>query len=395
MLAKMESIYNACTIKIITRKFCIIKMSMLFLVILFNFSYISLSQIIIRGTVLSEATGLPVEGASIYFNNTSIGTSANASGNFFLPLPNIANAELIVSAVGFQLLVFKPDAQNKNLVFKLAQKEGQMKDVLILTDAVRKKYLALFEENFLGITEEASMSSIKNRKDIYFTSGDSKRSFKAYADTPLVIINKKLGYKISFELSEFFFDETSGRTFYYGYTRFEDMGDKSRWIKNRKQCYYGSTMHFYRSLIANDLKKQGYQIYLIKPVHLSTDTSGGKKQQVINRPSGTQGEMEMAVGVTAAQIINRDSSDINNYIVTIPGKLMVQYGKEPASKHYLKKSTFIQGYLAVGFRSYVSVKTSFISLDNMGITNNPMDVEYGGYWIYEKAANMLPFNYMP
>ena len=154
------------------------------------------------------------------------------------------------------------------------------------------------------------MSSIKNRKDIYFTSGDSKRSFKAYADTPLVIINKKLGYKISFELSEFFFDEASGRTFYYGYTRFEDMGTKSRWIKNRKQCYYGSTMHFYRSLIENDLKKQGYQIYLIKPVHLSTDSSGSKKQQVTNRPSGTQGEMEMAVGVTAAQIIRQRRSAV-------------------------------------------------------------------------------------
>ena len=74
---------------------------------------------------------------------------------------------------------------------------------------------------------------------------------------------------------------------------------------------------------------------------------------------------------------------------------MVQYDKEPASKNYLKKSTFIAGYMPVGFRSYVTVKTPFISLNKMGIINNPADVEYSGYWIYEKAANMLPFNYQP
>jgi hypothetical protein len=74
---------------------------------------------------------------------------------------------------------------------------------------------------------------------------------------------------------------------------------------------------------------------------------------------------------------------------------MVQYGKNPSSKIYLSRNTFLQGGLPVGFRAYVTVTAPAISLNNAGIINNPMDVLYAGYWIYEKAANMLPYNYVP
>ena len=351
---------------------------------LFGLPFVSIAQIIIQGKVINEATGTPLQGTSIYFNNTTIGTSTNADGRFSLPLPEIENAELIISSVGYQRLVYKPEAatiQNKTIVFKLVQKEEELKDILILTDAVRKKYLAIFEREFLGITEEASHSNIQNKKDIYFTSGDSKNSFKAYSDTPLTIINKMLGYKVSFELVEFFYDQQNGRTSYYGYTRFDEMGDKNRWVKNRKRSYYGSTMHFYRSLIGNHLQQEGYKVYIIKLLH--TD------------PSKPQQNMEMAVEVTAAQIITTDSSNSNNYNVTIAGKMMVQYGKEPATKNYLRKNTFIQGDIPGGFRSYITATAPVISLNREGIINNPINVLYGGYWIYEKAANMLPYNYMP
>jgi hypothetical protein len=106
-------------------------------------------------------------------------------------------------------------------------------------------------------------------------------------------------------------------------------------------------------------------------------------------------EMSMAVTTTAEQIIRPDSSIDNTYIITVDGKLMIQYNKNPASKNYLKNRVFLQGSMPVGFRSYVAMKTPYISLDKAGIVNNPMDLEYSGYWIYEKAANLLPFNYQP
>ncbi len=365
-------------------------------ILLLLLPHTTMAQQFINGTVISENTGLPLEGASVYFNNTSIGTSANAAGKFSLQLPNMVNAELIVSGVGYELLVFNVPSTidlHKIYVFRLEQKEQQLRDVLILPDALRRKYLGIFEQNFLGITEEASRSSIENRKDIYFTSGDNNNTIRAYSDTPLVIINKMLGYKIRFELVDFSFDKGNGRTFYYGYTRFEEMGDKNRWQKNRKRCYYGSTVHFFRSLIANRLSEDAFKIYLIKPVSLSGDTNRAANG-IVKKVYG-QNKMDMAVPVSAGEIIKPDTSNVYNYKLSFKNKLMVQYDKEPASKWYLKKNTFIQGSMPVGFRAYITIKSDFLQITSTGIINNPMDVEYSGYWIYEKAANMLPFNYEP
>ena len=337
--------------------FFIARIKTLLLVGLFFLSFNAIAQVTFLGRVVSESTGLPLEGASVYFNNTSIGTSTNVDGRFSLYLPGIDHAELIISSIGYQRLVYNTEAitiQNKNFVFKLTPKEDQLKDVLILTDPVRRKYLAIFEREFLGLTQEASRSSILNKKDIYFTKGEGKNVFNAYSDTPLVIVNKMLGYTISFELVEFFYDEQSGSTAYFGYTRFEEMGDKSRWIKNRKNAYYGSTVHFYRSLIANNLKKEGYRIYMTHPMNLSTDSSNSDNTNMIT-PNKTKEEMDIAVEVNASQIIKKDSTDSNNYIVNVPDKLMVQYGKNPSSINYLSKNFFfVQGSMRVGFRSYVT-----------------------------------------
>ncbi len=364
----------------------------LFFVFFFAVALGSFGQTVLQGKVLNETTGNPLQGVSIYFNNTSLGTNSNTEGKFSLTIPNIENTELIISSVGYERLVYKPTAetvQNKTIVFKLTPKEVQLKEVLILTDAVRKKYLGIFEREFLGITEEASRSSIENKRDIYFTNGGNKNSFMAYSDTPLVIINKMLGYKVSFELVEFFHDQQNGRTSYYGYTRFDKLGDKNRWVKNRKNCYYGGTVHFYRSLIANRLKAEGYQVFLITPLHQTGDSNKNDS----SHPA--QQQMDVAREITAAQIVAADTTNSNNYNLIIPGKLMVQYGRNPSSKNYLSRNTFIQGTLPTGFRSFVTVVGNVISLNNDGIINNPMDVLYTGYWIYEKAANMLPNNYVP
>ena len=104
----------------------------LFLFLLFNIA--TIAQINIAGKVVNDQTGSPVQGASVYFNNTSIGTNTNAAGQFSLQNSNVVNAELIISCVGYELLVFKIGAatiQNKNFTFKLAVKEQQLRDVLI------------------------------------------------------------------------------------------------------------------------------------------------------------------------------------------------------------------------------------------------------------------------
>lgn len=341
------------------------------------------AQNILKGKIVDE-TNHPIEGASIYYNNTSVGTSSNNAGEFTIIQPGIANAELVISSVGFQSLVHKIEGiefTERSYLFQLKARESTMENVLVLSDLSRKRYLELFTENFLGITEEASMSRIINTDAVVFTNAvNEPRMLGAFTDTPLVIVNKMLGYKLHFQLEMFKYDKENGNTSFYGFTRYEEMGEKKRFIKNRHKAYYGSTMHFYRSLVANKLEEEMYKVFTIKELKIKTDT-------------GVQ-TMETAYPVSSYSLIKTDSAE-HVYKASWDNKLMVQYQKNPSSKLFLTHATFLQGNLPVGFRSWLTLQTPFIRIDASGVVQDPLSITYSGYWIYEKAANLLPLNYQP
>jgi hypothetical protein len=249
----------------------------------------------------------------------------------------------------------------------------------------RKKYLQLFRENFLGLTEEAYMSKIPNINAVNFSAGDDKNSFVAYSDTPLTIINKKLGYIVTFDLQDFYFNGLTGRTFFYGFTRYDEMGPKKRWAKNRQKAYYGSSLHFFRSLIGDDLEEQSFTILQVSVDSLKQTDQTGK---IFYK------KIDVGTPVTATAIIKKDSSS-NLYLASWQNKLMVQYLKNPGSKAYLSGRVMLHNNPPIGARSYLLLTDSSVSIDNFGILANPMNLFYTGYWSYEKVANLLPYNYYP
>lgn len=341
----------------------------------------------ISGKVLNEDDNSPIAGASVYFNNTSIGTLTNSNGSFYLP--DAVDGELIISSVGFERLIYNirlSDLKGKSFTFKILPKQSLLQDVLILPDATRRKYLQLFQENFLGITEEAASSKISNLSALYFVAvPNEKNSFKAMADTPLTIINNKLGYRIQFELVSFYLDRNSGQTSFYGYTRYEEMGDKKRWVKNRQNAYYGSTLHFYRSLIGDSLEKEKFVMYIVR-----TDTlPPGPGETKL-----TAKKVDVAWAVKATDIVQKDSV-LDAYNMRWKHKLMVQYLKEPAGKGYLRSNHMMSISSQPGFRAYLHLLSDVVIIDKYGIVIDPTALYYSGYWVYEKAANLLPFNYYP
>jgi hypothetical protein len=336
--------------------------------------------------VLDNATNLPIANASVYLNNTSLGAVTNTNGEFIFTVNSVYTGELIVSSVGYERIFYKlenKDVGNKSYIFKLEIKENVLKEVLVISDANRKAWLKIFTDNFLGMTEEADNCTIENLDAVYFTMGADKNSIYAYADSPLVIKNQMMGYKISFDLVEFNFNSINRSTYFLGYTRYEDMGDKKKWIKNRKLNYYGSTMHFYRSLINKELKEQGFSVYeIVKP-----DTSIAKTNTI-------NSQMAVAYTVEAANILYIDSIT-NEYSLRFSNKLMVQYNKYPHTAPYLSNKIFIRGVNPNGFTAYVNLLVDKVGLDTNGIILSPLSVVYDGFWIYEKLANQLPFNYQP
>jgi hypothetical protein len=360
-------------------------------VVLLLFSLQAYSQINITGRVVDENNDRPLPGASVYFNNTTIGTYTNQQGEFYFDAINLLNTELVISYPGYELLVYKPiEAQikGKKILFKLQINKLAQKTKLQLGDEVRKGWLNVFYQSFLGNTEEASKATITNAQQIYFTEGNSKSSIAAYADTPLVIINKMLGYKISYNLVEFLYDDATGQNYFYGYARYDEPGDSKRWIKNRQRCYYGSTLHFYRSLIAHDLYRQGFGVFLLQPV---------KDTLLKSNPVGDANKLPFSpvvpVPMTEVQILYIDST--NNYSIRLNGQLLVQYNKNTATQNYLNQQIYMEGNLDKGVESRILFKTSPIELNSEGVPSDATSIEYTGYWMYEKLANKLPYNYQP
>lgn len=350
------------------------------------------AQISIKGRVLDGRSGTPVVNASVYLNNTSVGTVTNKQGEFLLNVKSIYTGELIVSSVGYHTLSYKlnqADADSSFFTFKLEIKESVMVGILVMSDAQRRQWLKIFKENFLGMTEEADNCIIENPDAVYFTAGENKNSMYAYADTALVITNPMLGYKISFDLIEFSFDNSKNSTYFLGYSRYEEMGEKKRWIKLRKQNYFGSTMHFYRSLTADRLKQEGFSIFEVRRIETKEDSLSKLKK---NTPPS--GGYLMAAPVKPNQILERDSAADKFYLIAT-NQIMVQYNEIPHSRYYLASKVLVRGLNRFGFTAYITLLSKKVEIDDNGIIHSPMAVVYDGFWVYEKLANQLPFNYQP
>ena len=88
---------------------------------------------LITGKVLDVATKLPLQGASVFAQNTTIGTATDQQGNFTLRLLN-GGYDLIITFTGYQTVnrrITTADALDKNIVIEMAQKEKAMEDVVI------------------------------------------------------------------------------------------------------------------------------------------------------------------------------------------------------------------------------------------------------------------------
>ncbi len=69
-------------------------------------TYICFSQTV-KGIILDAKTNVPIESASVYFDNTSIGTSSNLKGEFEITLKKGINTALIISFLGYEKVVIK------------------------------------------------------------------------------------------------------------------------------------------------------------------------------------------------------------------------------------------------------------------------------------------------
>jgi len=212
------------------------------------------------------ASGKPIAGANIYLNGTYQGTSSNSGGNFIIYSAE-RHIPLIVSYVGYESQTIA-DYAGKNLTISLKRKANELKEVTIgFSTMSREEEMRIFLREFIGAP--AHDCSVSNPDDISFQYNKKASRLEASADAPLIIYNKKLGYKITYFLSSFTYlpMEVSFQGNYF-FTE-DTIGLKPKEVKAvlkaRDNVYFGSRMHFIRSLWANTLGVEGFDVVTAPP----------------------------------------------------------------------------------------------------------------------------------
>jgi len=268
-------------------------MKRLFLFIVFiNLCLVSYSQVI-NGTILDKETKTPVAYAAVYFDGTSVASYSDANGSFRLDIRNNTSMPLTISALGYYSVTVNDFFSGKDILVYLEPKVFEMKDVSVNAKGnpnIRRENLAIFRREFLGRTRNTKECEIINEDDIRFITSTNKDTLRAVCLKPLFIVNRGLGYKITYYLNKFIYIKSAYLNQLIGNSLFDEdtisASERQKFEARRDDAYFGSKMHFIRSLWEDDLKPGGYIIKNEKRQlsysdlvrnQLSTDTGQRKK----------------------------------------------------------------------------------------------------------------------
>jgi len=223
---------------------------------------------LIRGIVLDEQSGSPVDYASVFFNGTFVGTTTDEKGGFELDVGKYRTRPLYISAVGYYPQVITELNPAEILEVLLKPRVFEIEEVSVFSRSLvrkRKACLRIFEQEFIGKTSNARRCSILNEEDITFNYGSDKDTLKAYARRPLHILNLSLGYDITYYLERFEYDRNNKTVLYTGSIIFNrdlatDEASLERYERRREYAYTGSGKHFFRVLWSNSLKSSGFEV---------------------------------------------------------------------------------------------------------------------------------------
>jgi hypothetical protein len=215
----------------------------------------------VKGKVVDATSGNPIPNASIYLNGSSKGTASNTEGDFILNTTE-THIPLVVSSVGYQSEVIN-NYSDKTLNIKLSPRTQVLREVVI-GGMSREEQMKIFLTEFIGSTNKDC--TINNPDDINFHYSKKTKTLSADASEPMIIYNRKLGFKITYFLALFKHSPQDGVHYEGNYFFEEDtLGMNPNAVKKLKKArdrvYFGSRMHFIRALWADDLAYNDFSMY--------------------------------------------------------------------------------------------------------------------------------------
>ena len=205
-------------------------------------------------------------------DGTTIGVITDLNGDFQLELKKTLNSLLVISYVGYETKVLQSEKFITPGNIFLVPKRIDLEEIILPPDGwSREKKLRIFKSEFLGKSVSSKYCKILNSKDITLIYNSEKNTLIAFSDNPIIITNKYLDYKISYNLVDFevqFENSTNGLryshlVYYAGTSFFSELSlkTKKKKISKREKEYNGSLIHFMRSLSDKTLVENNFEIY--------------------------------------------------------------------------------------------------------------------------------------
>jgi hypothetical protein len=352
------------------------------------FSFISVlvfsqTYYIVHGKVLGADNKQPLQGASVFAQNTTIGTATDAEGNFKIYLPD-GGYNLVITYTGYNTesrRISNADANDKNIVFELGLKEKEMADVAVVATSEVKngweKYGDFFLDRFIGQTVNSSACFIKNKDVVKFYFSKKRNRLKVMASEPLIIENQSLGYTLKYALDSFTHEYNTEVSLYTGYPLFEEMpaadsSQKMKWTLARQQAYKGSMLHFMRSLYNKDLVKQGFEVQFVVDVN-------GKETAIPLKD------------FYGAFNYKKDDSTLLVEVRPNQQRVGVIYFKEKPAARFTALNPDEPS--AFQFSTLTFLPKESIGIEQNGYYFEQNDIAISAYWTWDKIADQLPYDY--
>lgn len=339
----------------------------------------------ISGKVIDGVTKAPMQGASVFAQNTTMGTATTVDGNFSLRLAS-GGYDLVVTFTGYETTtrrISTADADDKNLVVEIRPKEKAMEDVVIKSSNEVKdgweKYGSFFMDNFIGKTSNSKQCLLINKDVLKFYYYKKRNRLKVMASEPIEIENWALGYKIKYTLDSFVHEYGSQSWVYTGYPLFEEMvaGDSTQgetWRENRLDAYNGSILHFMRSIYQKSLKEEGFEVQFV-----AKNKDAETAIPLVNFYSALNYNMD-------------DSTQLVGILPNQPDVAVLYTYEEPEPEYLVQNEGAPPEYQL----SVINIRPGeSIAIEKNGYYFDQNDIVVTGYWIWDKVGDSLPYDYIP
>ncbi|MBI5859005.1 MAG: carboxypeptidase-like regulatory domain-containing protein [Sphingobacteriales bacterium] len=378
------------------------KLRLFFFLLFSGISFISYSQFNVTGMVLDSGSREPLAAASIFCQNTTLGTYTNKQGEFSISLKS-GGYDLIISYTGYQTQTIRV-GENVKLEVLMVKEDKSLSEVVIKTSNEVpngwEKYGDFFVKNFIGATPNAAKTTIQNPEVLKFFYYKRSNKLKVLTTDAIQISNNALGYNIRYQLDSFVYYYTTDISSYRGYCFFTEMEGtdslKKTWEPARSKTYYGSKLHFMRSYYDSTLQDDGWIIDMLdetdnKKFNKVKDVYDSSYYNLIKYTRDSIAYTRDSVGVTDSVIhqVMTGQVDIEIYY---PRKLSVTYTPKSPEKEYMVKMKLPKN---MPYQiSYIDMK-DWITITENGYYYEQRNWVNQGYWSWKNLADQLPYDYNP